>query len=114
MIAEDGGRPNFYASGGYPMSATVIAAQGLVPKEGAWADPNAAFSIDGSNPDGSVPGPCPLNCSNNSEIFGFHTSGCNVAFADGSVHFLSGSMNLCTLAALVTRSGGEVVNSSEY
>jgi prepilin-type N-terminal cleavage/methylation domain-containing protein/prepilin-type processing-associated H-X9-DG protein len=114
MIAEDSGRPSFYAAGGAPMSATVIASQGLVPKEGAWADPNAAFSIDGSNPDGSVPGPCPLNCSNNSELYGFHTAGCNVVFADGSVHFLSKSMNLCTLAALTTRSGGEVANANDY
>jgi prepilin-type N-terminal cleavage/methylation domain-containing protein/prepilin-type processing-associated H-X9-DG protein len=114
MIGEDSGRPQFYASGGTPMSAAVIASQGLVPKEGGWADPNAAFSIDGSNPDGSVPGTCPANCSNNSELYGFHTGGCNVCFADGSVHFMSSSMQLCTLAALVTRSGGEVINNGDW
>jgi prepilin-type N-terminal cleavage/methylation domain-containing protein/prepilin-type processing-associated H-X9-DG protein len=114
LVAEDSGRPQFFASGGAPMSAAVISAQGLVPKEGAWADPNAAFSIDGANPDGSVPGPCPVSCSNNSEVYGFHTNGANVVFADGSVHFLSKSMNLCTLAALTTRAGGEVVNASEF
>jgi prepilin-type processing-associated H-X9-DG protein len=96
------------------MAPSVIAAQGLVQKEGGWADPNAAFSIDGANPDGSVPGPCPVSCSNNSEVYGFHTGGANVVFADGSVHFLRSSMNLCTLAALVTRAGGEVIDNNDW
>jgi prepilin-type N-terminal cleavage/methylation domain-containing protein/prepilin-type processing-associated H-X9-DG protein len=114
MIAEDAGRPQFYAGGGAAMAPSVIAAQGLVQKEGGWADPNAAFSIDGANPDGSVPGPCPVSCSNNSEVYGFHTGGANVVFADGSVHFLRSSMNLCTLAALVTRAGGEVIDNNDW
>jgi prepilin-type N-terminal cleavage/methylation domain-containing protein/prepilin-type processing-associated H-X9-DG protein len=107
VIAEDAGRSQFYITGGQ---------QGVPPilKEGGWADPNAAFSIDGSNPDGSVPGPCSLNCSNNSELYAFHTNGANVVFADGSVHFLSNTLDLCTLAALATRNGGEVVNSALY
>jgi prepilin-type N-terminal cleavage/methylation domain-containing protein/prepilin-type processing-associated H-X9-DG protein len=109
LVAEDAGRPTFYNS-----------YRDVVPpipgKEGGWADPNGAFSIDGSNPDGRnddmgaiIPGPCPINCSNNSEVYSFHPSGANVGFADGSVHFLSSSIDLCTLAALVTRQGGEVV-----
>jgi prepilin-type N-terminal cleavage/methylation domain-containing protein/prepilin-type processing-associated H-X9-DG protein len=109
LVAEDAGRPTFYNS-----------YRNIVPpipgKEGGWADPNGAFSIDGSNPDGAnddtgaiIPGPCPINCSNNSEVYSFHSNGANVVFADGSVHFLSANMNLCTLAALVTRAAGEVV-----
>ena len=106
LVAEDAGRPAFYNA-----SRQVFDPVG---KEGGWADPNGAFSIDGSNPDGSVPGPCTLNCSNNSEVYSFHTDGANVVFADGSVHFLHSSMNLCVLAALTTRAGGEVVNGSDY
>jgi prepilin-type processing-associated H-X9-DG protein len=34
--------------------------------------------------------------------------GCNAVFADSSVRFLSQGMSLCTLAAIVTRAGGEV------
>jgi prepilin-type N-terminal cleavage/methylation domain-containing protein/prepilin-type processing-associated H-X9-DG protein len=124
MIGEDAGRPSWYASGGQLIAATGT----KVNKEGAWSDPNANFSVDGSNPgcsaafvgtstsDICVPGPtvptsCPLNCTNDSEFFGFHTGGCNAAFADGSVHFISGTINTCTLAALVTRAGGEVIPS---
>jgi prepilin-type N-terminal cleavage/methylation domain-containing protein/prepilin-type processing-associated H-X9-DG protein len=123
MIGEDAGRTGWYGVGGQ-----LIAESGRKPnKEGAWADPNAAFSVDGSNAgctvafvgtstsDVCVPGPtpnsCPLNCTNDSEFFGFHPSGCNACFADGSVHYLSQSLSLCTLAALVTRAGGEVPGS---
>ncbi len=108
LVAEDAGRSDFYAAGGKQVgtAATGVGCNGFC-KEGGWADPNGAFSIDGSNPDGSVPGGCALNCSNNSEVYAFHTSGANAVFADGSVHFLNQNMNLCTLAALVTRAGGE-------
>jgi prepilin-type N-terminal cleavage/methylation domain-containing protein/prepilin-type processing-associated H-X9-DG protein len=106
LVAEDAGRPMFYNAGRQVFDP--------VGKEGGWADPNGAFSIDGSNPDGTIPGPCPLNCSNNSEIYSFHPNGANVVFADGSVHFLSSSINLCTLAKLVTRAGGEVIAGNEY
>ncbi len=50
-----------------------------------------------------------MNCSSNSELYSFHTHGANVVFADGSVHFLYHTMDLCTLAALTTKAGGEVV-----
>ncbi len=105
IVAEDAGRPEQYMFGG------VMYQNPQDFKEGAWANPNAAFSIDGSNQDGTVPGPCALNCSNNSEIFGFHDTGSNVVFADGSVHYLRQGMNLCTLAALCTRAGGELIGT---
>jgi prepilin-type N-terminal cleavage/methylation domain-containing protein/prepilin-type processing-associated H-X9-DG protein len=43
-----------------------------------------------------------------------HGGGCNVAFGDGSVHFLTLTSNsqLSLLQALTTRAGGEVVNVS--
>jgi prepilin-type N-terminal cleavage/methylation domain-containing protein/prepilin-type processing-associated H-X9-DG protein len=106
LVAEDAGRPQFYNAKRQVYDP--------VGKEGGWADPNGAFSIDGANPDGSIKGPCALNCSNNSEMYSFHTNGANAVFADGSVHFLHDNMNLCVLAALATRAAGEVVNSSDY
>ena len=38
----------------------------------------------------------------------------NAVFGDGSVHFLKASMDLSTLAALITKAGGEVLKGSEY
>jgi prepilin-type N-terminal cleavage/methylation domain-containing protein/prepilin-type processing-associated H-X9-DG protein len=109
MVGEDAGRPGAYASGG----ALANPALGIPMKEGGWADPGAPFSIDGSNPDGTVPGGCSINCSNNSEMYSFHDGGANVCFADGSVRWLSSSVDLCTLAAISTRAGGEQFNAQD-
>jgi prepilin-type N-terminal cleavage/methylation domain-containing protein/prepilin-type processing-associated H-X9-DG protein len=38
-----------------------------------------------------------------------HTGGVNVAFCDGSVHFVSNSINIVTWQALGSRNGGEVL-----
>jgi prepilin-type processing-associated H-X9-DG protein len=110
MIAEDAGRPNWYDS--LRQMNTTAMVNALAPCQGGWADPNGAFSLDGSNADGTVPGACSLNCSNNSEIYAFHSNGANVVFADGSVHFLQSTIDLCLLAGLVTRAGGEVLNGN--
>ena len=40
----------------------------------------------------------------------FHPGGCHFVFADGSVHFVSESIDSLSLAALSTRAGEEVVN----
>jgi prepilin-type N-terminal cleavage/methylation domain-containing protein/prepilin-type processing-associated H-X9-DG protein len=101
MVAEDAGRPDLYVSGGKLGSKSVAGWQ-----QGGWADAGAPFSIDGSNNDGSVPGPCSLNCSNNSEVYSFHPDGASVSFCDGSVRFLSESIQLCLLSKLCTRAGG--------
>jgi prepilin-type N-terminal cleavage/methylation domain-containing protein/prepilin-type processing-associated H-X9-DG protein len=106
LVAEDAGRPTFYNAKRQIFDP--------VGKEGGWADPNGAFSLDGSNQDGTIPGPCPMNCSNNSEVYSFHMAGANVVFADGSVHYLKTSINLCVLAKLMTRAGGEVISGGDY
>ncbi|HLW65671.1 MAG TPA: DUF1559 domain-containing protein [Gemmataceae bacterium] len=123
MIGEDAGRPQWYGVG-----RILISQSGRKPnKEGAWADPNANFSVDGSNANCTpqfvgnsnsnvcVPGPtpnsCALNCTNDSEFYGFHTGGCMACFADGHVQFLNQNIALCTLAALVTRAGAEIPGS---
>jgi prepilin-type N-terminal cleavage/methylation domain-containing protein/prepilin-type processing-associated H-X9-DG protein len=107
LIAEDAGRPQLWNAGR------------LVPggyaTGGAWADRRGPFTLSGSTVDGSAPfGPCALNCTNDNEVYSFHTGGANVLFADGSVQFLHATVSVRTLAALITRSGGEVVVSSDF
>jgi prepilin-type N-terminal cleavage/methylation domain-containing protein/prepilin-type processing-associated H-X9-DG protein len=108
LVIEDAGRPLAYAADG--IVATVMP----VMTQGGWADPGAPFSIDGSNPDGTIHGPCAINCSNNSEVYAFHPLGANAVFCDGSVHFLDKNIDLCVLAALTTRAGGEEIANSQY
>lgn len=52
-----------------------------------------------------------INQTNRTGIFSFHPGGSNVLFADGSAHFLKDSTAPPVLAGLVTRAGGEVVDS---
>jgi prepilin-type processing-associated H-X9-DG protein len=56
-----------------------------------------------------------MNCNNlQGDIYAFHTNGANIGFADGSVKFVAQSINSVTLAALVTKAGGEIVDPSKY
>jgi prepilin-type N-terminal cleavage/methylation domain-containing protein/prepilin-type processing-associated H-X9-DG protein len=43
-----------------------------------------------------------------------HPGGANMAFGDGSVHFLKNSISLPTYCAIGSRGGGEVVSSDSY
>lgn len=54
------------------------------------------------------------NCGANDEIFAFHSGGAQVVFADGHVQFLRDSLSPAVVGALVSRSGGETINSSDY
>ncbi|HJT77791.1 MAG TPA: DUF1559 domain-containing protein, partial [Gemmataceae bacterium] len=126
LLAESAGRPQVYrgrTAYGSPPSARV--------NGGGWARAATAFSLEGSSEDGSVfPGPCGINCTNGEDvtaypdpyygtngsgaIYSFHTGGANAVFADGSVHFLNQGIPIATLAALITRGGGEVTPGSDY
>jgi prepilin-type processing-associated H-X9-DG protein len=106
LLAEDAGRPNWFIYGGVqggPSSPCYAS------KEGGWADAGGPFSLDGSERNGCIVGNCAMNCSNNSEVYSFHSGGANFAFADGSVHFIRDSISLTALAQLITRAGGEIV-----
>jgi prepilin-type N-terminal cleavage/methylation domain-containing protein/prepilin-type processing-associated H-X9-DG protein len=46
--------------------------------------------------------------------YSFHTSGVNVGFADGSVRFISQSVTIQVLSALVTKAGGEVIDLTSF
>ena len=106
MLTEDAGRPQLWQAGKPGPDETVIG--------GPWGAYNNGFVVQGSNADGSSPGPCAINCTNNQEIYSFHPGGASALFADGSVHFLQVSMDIRVLAKLVTRAGGEVIPAEDY
>ena len=78
--------------------------------------PGRAFNVDrilnNNAPPRGGPEDCPwsdTNCGPNEEAFSFHPGGANMAIADGSTRFVSESIDLVTLAALMSKDGGEIV-----
>jgi prepilin-type processing-associated H-X9-DG protein len=81
------------------------------------------IATNGSDPSGSgiaagggflgippAPWSCANGCSNDSEIFSFHTGGSNAVFGDGSVRFVKNGLTMNQMQALLSRAGGEVIN----
>jgi prepilin-type N-terminal cleavage/methylation domain-containing protein/prepilin-type processing-associated H-X9-DG protein len=83
-----------------------------------WADADNRLTVTGTDGTGTTSfgtGPCAMNCNNLlGDIYSFHINGANICFADGSVRFVSQSISIVTLAALVTKGGGEVTDPSSY
>jgi prepilin-type processing-associated H-X9-DG protein len=68
---------------------------------------NNATPVDG-------PPDCPWttnNCGLNDESFAFHSGGCNAVFGDGSVHFLSATIDAVAMRYLITRAEGKPIPS---
>jgi prepilin-type N-terminal cleavage/methylation domain-containing protein/prepilin-type processing-associated H-X9-DG protein len=107
LLAEDAGRPRRWLAG---RSGQDQALEG-----GPWNHFKGGIVLQGKTADGTANlGTCPINCTNNGEVYSFHTGGANVVFADGHVHFLRESINIRVLARLITRAGGEVVSDGDY
>jgi prepilin-type N-terminal cleavage/methylation domain-containing protein/prepilin-type processing-associated H-X9-DG protein len=83
-----------------------------------WADSDNRLTVTGTDSTGRTnfgTGPCVMNCNNlQGDIYSFHPGGANIGFADGSVRFVRDSISIVTLAALVTKSSGEVVDSNSF
>jgi prepilin-type N-terminal cleavage/methylation domain-containing protein/prepilin-type processing-associated H-X9-DG protein len=135
MVVEDAGRPGWYGSkgvatqpaiGGYTpvMGSYQGGVNGPAPQGGgAWADPLNYNATNGGDPSGSgiaaggafmgipaAPWSCANGCTNDSEIFAFHTGGSNVVFGDGSVRFVKNGLTMNQVQALLSRAGGEVIS----
>ncbi len=107
-LAEDAGRPQLWQMGKLVNNQVANSAA-------SWADRNNLIAPTGAKTDGSSRlGPCAMNCTNNNELYSFHTGGVVAVFGDGSVHFIRASINLTQLARLITRSGGEILAGNEY
>lgn len=101
LMAECAGRPTLW-QGGKPVPNIWL-------NGGPWASRGLMFGR-GSTKDGTAFfGRCAINCTNDREVYSFHTGGANAVFADGSVHFLKDTIDIRVFARLVTRAGGEVV-----
>ena len=101
LIVEDAGRPAAYKAGKF-VSATGVSG-------GGWADRDGDIGFDGYDATGTMtPGSCAINCTNNNEMYSFHSGGAHAVFCDGSVRFFEQSMELRLIARFVTIAGGEV------
>lgn len=101
FIVETAGRPALYHTG-----ARLIPGQ-LAP-DSIWCDQDNSLDLDGADKTGiSKPGPCPMNCTNDGEVYSFHPTGANVLIGDGSVRFVSDSIAIRVFARLMTRCAGE-------
>jgi prepilin-type N-terminal cleavage/methylation domain-containing protein/prepilin-type processing-associated H-X9-DG protein len=102
LLVEDAGRPRLWQAGKAGPADALVG--------GPWNSFKGPIILQGSTFDGAVkPGPCALNCTNDAEVYAFHTGGANAALADGSVRFLHLGMDIQIMARLITRAGGEVV-----
>jgi prepilin-type N-terminal cleavage/methylation domain-containing protein/prepilin-type processing-associated H-X9-DG protein len=127
VIAESAGRPLLYREG-KPLGFPDVRVNG-----GGWARAASDLSLDGIGPGGVSPGPAPFNVANGEdgglgvpfphpyygtlgtgEIYAFHPGVAQFLFADGSVHAISQSISIRTLAKLVTLKEGETVSDSSY
>jgi len=118
LMTEDAGRPKFYVRGSAgprnnrPGGGNLSVTNGRVIGAG-WADRSNSIPLHSFTRDGlRVPGPCAINCTNNNEAFSFHTGGVDALFGDGRVKFISENLGVAIYAALITRSGKEVLSDN--
>jgi prepilin-type N-terminal cleavage/methylation domain-containing protein len=104
IIAECAGRIDRYERG-----ARIA---GVTSSGGAWADFNSEYFVHGASA-ALGGGGCTINCTNDNEIYSFHTGGAMVILGDGSVQFLKANTAPVILAALISKAGGEPVSFNQ-
>ena len=117
-VSECANRPQLWVKNS-PSSIPVTGAPfgttdptGLIVYGSPWASDFKYFGPQGSTLDGlTKPGPCMVNCNNDWEVYSLHTGGANAVMGDGSVRYLQQNISAATFAALITRSGGEVITN---
>jgi prepilin-type processing-associated H-X9-DG protein len=96
LIFEDAGRPYGYEDGKPTGRETVTGAR--------WMDDDVFYWIHDL-----CHGQRMQNCNNNNETYSFHLGGCNYAYGDGSVHFISDAMAAEPYISLFTLDAGDHV-----
>jgi prepilin-type N-terminal cleavage/methylation domain-containing protein len=101
LFIEDAARPRRY------QAKYASLAGGRYTGPSAFDHENI-MHLHGFNATGtSSPGPCPINCSNNNELYGFHPAGAQAVMGDGSVRLLQSNVPIRIVAQLVTKSAGD-------
>jgi prepilin-type N-terminal cleavage/methylation domain-containing protein/prepilin-type processing-associated H-X9-DG protein len=120
-LTESAGKPDLYRAGKLVGTAPNPRVQG-----GGWCRPASEVPyLIGLESTGTAAGTQGINAANGfavtvypdpkfvtdgtGQVYGFHSGGVNALFGDGSVRFIRQSISIRTLAALITRNGGEVV-----
>jgi prepilin-type N-terminal cleavage/methylation domain-containing protein len=121
-VVESAGRPTNWRKGKQFGSLPGTRVNG-----GGWCRPASDLLYAGQKPDGSgVFGTTPMNATNGYVVsatypdptfgtqstgqpYSFHIGGVHAAMGDGSVKFISESINFSTFVAAFTRGNGEVV-----
>lgn len=126
---EDAGRPTLYYQNGIIAPADYEGNNEdipICPNGWGWADTEIMGFVDGcvmsagasAGPAPSAPAAqffnpgCAINCVNDSEIYSFHPSGCNITMVDGSVHFWLANISPYILTAQCSMNVGELVNAT--
>ena len=103
-LSECAGRPDRWQAG------KLITVNGQ--SDGGWADHDNEYIVHGYNAAGTAtPGVCHTNCTNNNEVYSFHTGGAMHVFGDGSVHYIRSSMDIKLFVKFVTRSGNDITTN---
>jgi prepilin-type N-terminal cleavage/methylation domain-containing protein len=114
-LVERGGMQRRYFRG-RPLPGSSLADGGL-GLNATYADWNVARQVRGlsgadiANP--TLPGCSIINVFNENNPYSFHTGGVQVLRGDGSVYFMSASVDGLAFVGMVSRAGGEVVASNE-
>lgn len=123
MIAEAAARPARWAFG---MMQEEYAGGTGAYMNGPWAHSGNDIAVDGSSVTVSgtvrsagtlstvagIAGACSVNCTNQGEIYAFHTGGANVILGDSSVKFLAASIDLKTLMLICSRADGTPIGDA--
>jgi hypothetical protein len=105
LLSECAGRPDLHRAGRLITTGSQT--------DGGWADDDNEYIVHGFTSNGvNTPGACHTNCTNNNEVYSFHSGGANHVLADGSVKFISASMDIRQFVKLVTRSGQDVITAN--
>jgi len=120
-FTEDAGRPGHFLRGGRQGPATSVNSCGNYDVTGGrvrgagWADGALTIPMHGFTSDGlDCPGPCPVNCTNNNEMFSFHPGGILVLFLDGAVRYVNDSVPIDIWTSLITARAGDLVASDAF